>query len=122
MHIPSSYEYRRQTDYKLLGGCLAAVLVAVVIAIPIVIKLKSKPDPTAKLNLTPEQRAVIAEFRSMKAEVESLRGELNAARASVPPGQEVIFWWENGQTISRTDNGKKHEFGLRADGVLVWKY
>jgi len=110
-----------RTDYKLLGGCLAVVLVAVVIAIPIMVKLKSKPDPTRKLNLTPEQAAVIAEFRRLQEEIVGLRAELNAARASVPPGQEVIYWYENGRIVSAKETGRKYEFGLRADGVVMWR-
>ena len=87
----------------------------------------NKPKP----KLTAEQRAVIGALRQAQDDVEKLRGEiavlrgeLIAARAEIPPGKEVTFWWDNKEIEYHSVDGNTyhHKFGLRADGALVWRY
>lgn len=95
-----------------IGLLVLAIFTAVVKA--------SRRSTPAKPKLSAEQ----VELNQIRAEIEALRGELQAARAEVPKGQNVIFWWENREGVTWANAQEKgtHQFGLREDGVIVWKY
>lgn len=112
--------------FILIFLAFALLLGLVTFTVAVRFSIKQAHEQKQKSKLSPEQAAYQAlydDIEKLQQEVKSLRGELAAAKAEVPPGQEVTFWWVNHETLINSDSDKTPVmFGARKDGVLVWRY
>ena len=121
---------KSKPDISLLLGAIVTFALISFVCFCFAIKLRhiTKHNPTAEVQLTPQQ-----EIQQLRAELAEIKTEIADAKieaATVKPNDLKTFWCplvqNNGQGLMylQDSNGNRNRimlWGFRADGVVLWK-